>query len=116
MLASGAKFFGRPDQYAPMQQAVGHLGFDLKPWHVIVALDMEEEVKNAIKELPSRAQVRIRDEKEKVFKFTSAAVYDPEGESVIAETKKTFLHLKIPSSLFSGSSSGPTVQSCPPGL
>merc|ERR1712187_243977 len=93
-LECGAKFFGRPRQYLPTMQAVANM--ELKPWHVIVSSDIEGVVKATIDTLPSRLQVRVRDEE-----VLTVSV----DHLVNAVVKNTFLHLNMSSS----SQSAPTV-------
>jgi len=53
---SGAKVFVLPEQFDSVLSAIDSL--DLKPWHVVVSEEFEKAVDQAVKRLPSQAQVR----------------------------------------------------------
>jgi len=60
-LPSGAKIFVPAEFYEAVVVAVNALeGLHLKPWHVIVSEDLEEAVLAAATSLPSREQVRLK--------------------------------------------------------
>jgi len=53
---SGAKVFVKPSQFDSVLSATASL--DLKPWHFVVSDEFEKAVDEAVKSLPSKAQVR----------------------------------------------------------
>ena len=76
---------------------------DLKPWHIIVDQDTEAVVRAAIHNLKSSLQVTV--------KSAQPLTVDHEVPvPAIAEEKTAFLHMKIPSSLYSGPGSERTAE------
>lgn len=55
-LPCGAKVFVLPEQWDSVINAIDSL--DLKPWHVVFSEEFEKALNEAVKSLPSKAQIR----------------------------------------------------------
>lgn len=108
-LASGAKAFVRPEQFEPMCEAIRLAGWDLKPRHVFVSMELEDVLLCAVKKVPRQEKVRRkRAVAAKVpLGFASAIV---ENE-LPADVVRTFIHIKTPNSLRSEPTTGPVTKS-----
>jgi len=111
-LPSGVKLFVHPYHYAAVVQAVA--GRDLRASHIIVAQEFERFVTQAIEGLPKRYKV--------YFRSSEALSLPPEEPDVASSTEnlpvdmcipvnivRTFIHLDVPSSLYSKSCGPKTV-------
>jgi len=98
-LPSGAKLFLRPDQYHLVLQAITALKWSLKPRHILVALEFEVSVTKVIESVGEQVKVKNR------LMVETAPLFDQEGHQVRATIASTFIHVQIPSSLYSAPAS-----------
>lgn len=84
-LPSGAAIFVHPDQYRVVRQALSHE--QLRPYHIIVSETFRPMVEDVISSVPSRLNVRLKDESTIAYVAPSGAVED----SFVVE--KTFLDI-----------------------
>lgn len=124
-LPSGAKVFVRPEQYEAVIEQLQSL--DLKPRHVVVAEEFEELLLSVINGLPSSDQIRRKGPAAELVLGTSADSGPPmpsaqseesqaprgsmeeeemDVTGLVHEIRRTFIHIKIQSSIYSGPSSG----------
>merc|ERR1712217_57609 len=96
-LPSGAKIFVRPEQYKSVVAAVDDM--DLKPRHVIASFELDALVSKVIGTI-KRTTVKRRRITTRRPSFCAW-----KSVQVNVEVKRTFIHLDIPSSLPSGSTS-----------
>jgi len=110
-LENGAKFFGRPDQYRAVLRAIGAARLDLKFYHIVVSLDLEDTVRSVIGSLRSNDRVSVHAQDT----VTTMPLFSEEAQLGPVEVKSTFLHIEIPASnSSSGAPVGPAAASCPP--
>lgn len=102
-LSSGAKALVRVEQYQPMLEAIRIGGLDLKPRHVLCSTELEEEVLAAIKRIPRQEKVRRKKRSTKVpLGFAVSAL----ARDLAVDVVRSFISIKVPSSLRSDSASG----------
>mmetsp|Transcript_29 Transcript_29/g.70 ORF Transcript_29/g.70 Transcript_29/m.70 type:complete len:894 (-) Transcript_29:155-2836(-) len=113
-LHCGAHIFVRPEYYKVL---MGKLeSYDLKPRHVVVAPEFEENLTAAIRSLPSKEQTRPKGDRVELRIHTGGAASSgnpnpqafPESSvnvEGIYEVQRTFIQISVPSSLYSGPSS-----------
>lgn len=101
-LASGAKVFVSPDHYEATIEAIRISGWQLFPDHVIVDPSLVDIVEGLVRSLPRGQRVYSRGSTVVPLGFAQAAMEMDADVSIC----KTFVDIRIPSSLFS-SSTGP---------
>merc|ERR1712110_1292983 len=112
-LESGAKFFGRPDQYMAALRAIRAERLELKFFHIVISLDLEDTVRSVIGSLRSSDRVSIHAQDY----MTTVPLFSEEAQLGPVELKSTFLHIQVPASnSSSGAPAGPAAASCPPGV
>jgi len=102
-LASGARVFVQPDQFLPLKEALRLGGWEMKPRHVLCSMELEEEVLSVIKRIPRREKVRRKKQAARVPLGVPAFVV---ANDVNPEVKRSFITIKVPSSLRSDRASG----------
>lgn len=122
-LPGGAHLFVLPDLVPIALAAISQQGLTLNRRHVIVDQESEAQVMRAVKSLPSRAQVR-RKNREAVqlpppdpqsegcvdvseADDVEAVIFDKRDWIKLIVVKRTFIHVPIPASIYSGPSGGP---------
>merc|ERR1712032_451608 len=103
-LPCGAKIFVHQDQYEHVVAAVNNGNWDLKPRHIVVAADFEEAVTNAVANIPSSCQVRLKSFSGHAFQVTEDLEEPP------SLVRRTFIDLDVPTSLHSGRQTEPRTQ------
>jgi len=102
-LPSGAKVFVEPEIYAATMEAVRIAAFDLKPRHVLVDAALEGVVERVVKSHVGKLEkVKHKGRTEVPLTFADAAL-NMNAEVVVS---RTFIHIKLPSSLSSAATSG----------
>lgn len=96
-LRGGALAFVRPDHHAAVLQAIEHM--DLKPRHIVVALEFEK----VIREVIGRVGQQVAVKRQRTITATSPHF----GDGVHATISRTFVHLEIPNSSMPDSSRHP---------
>lgn len=102
-LEKGAKVFVHPELYEATLEAVRLGAWTLCPNHVITEVRLEEVVLRVVNRLPSRDSVHPKGSQTVPLGFASFAV---EHDSEISVTR-SFIEVRIPSSLRSASRTGP---------
>lgn len=99
-LPSGAKIFVPPDAFLPVVRHLGMHNLTLKSSHVVVSADLEEKVLSVVQVAREAATRRERG---------SCKVAERIGMDAAPEykTKRTFIHVHVPSSLLSSLSIKP---------
>eukprot|EP00435_Cladocopium_sp_Y103_P073330 s78_g43.t1 len=118
LLKSGAKMFVNPEQVPLVLEQIRAEGWQLKPRHVIVNDQYEEAVVEAVSGIRSRDRV-VQKRCSEIGAFGASISGQAGGSSDPGEkpeeasqsewlsvVKRTFIHLPIPSSMWSGPSSG----------
>merc|ERR1719281_141484 len=59
-LATGAKIFCEPDQYAPTRVAVKHLECTFRPYHVVATEKHLPSVLNTVRSFPHSLKVKVK--------------------------------------------------------
>lgn len=132
-LTSGAHIFVKSKDYHPVCDAIVREGWQLQRRHVVVTREFEDVVIAAVKELASKLQVRLKRRTSSTVSSLSVgssafgaahvdlhASYCAEQQmesgseneksgrapEFIYVVKRTFIHIPVPASLYSGPSSG----------
>mmetsp|Transcript_118998 Transcript_118998/g.379490 ORF Transcript_118998/g.379490 Transcript_118998/m.379490 type:complete len:323 (+) Transcript_118998:1313-2281(+) len=101
-LRSGTKIFVKPDHYEPTLEAVRLAGWSLAHQHVIVEVELAEVVTGLLRRLPGRDSVRSQGNVKVPFAFAAASLQFG-GDIAVS---KTFINIRIASSMCSADGSG----------
>jgi len=108
----GAQIFVQPSKYEAVMRALMPFKSELRFYHIVTEPSLEQHVRAAIRTLPSREQVRVRD----LVSLYSVPVFSAD-HGVLVTVKDTFISMKVPpSSCSQVSSSSAAAHSSPPGL
>merc|ERR1711971_290365 len=103
-LPSGAKIFVRPEQYSAVMDAMENM--DLKPRHIVVSQELEPLVRTVIDGVKRTTIKRRR------ITTTQPKLCNWKQAEVKVEVRRTFINLKIPTSLLSGTTVSRHAASC----
>lgn len=106
-LQCGAKIFVRPEHYSATLEAIRLGGWKLFPNHVVTEVYLEQVVLGIVEKLPWRASVHPRGSHVVPLGFATSAA-EHEGNIQVA---RTFVQVRLPTSLRSESHSGPRTAS-----
>lgn len=97
-LPSGAKIFVRPEHHGPAVEAIRLYGLSLKPKHVVVDVELEQDVLKLVESLrPKKVYTKTRT----IMPLALAEFSDNCDYEV--DISRTFIDIRVPSSLFSHS-------------
>jgi len=106
-LQSGAKVFVRPEYYEATLEAIRLGGWTLFPNHVVTEVHLEAVVLGIVEKLPCRESVHPRGSHVVPLAFATSAAHQESKVNV----SRTFIEVRLPTSLRSESHTGPRTAS-----
>lgn len=111
-LNNGAYMFVLPDLYEAVADHISKEGLRVGPDHAVVNADWEQRVLQVVSSLPRKYKVSVRSRDTcEVLHACNKSQPTSKGSCIEIMVLRSFIEVKVPSSLFSGPSGGPRTAS-----